>query len=159
LGGQYIFIYNKLEKIIHMKKIIRLSESDLHNIIKNLSRKIMMSETAKRKLRSDEKSYTVQDMFDSAYDDVTITRPKKVSKGQREANAQAKKEEKTKQKKIKQDKDFNEKWAKKGYKQGDLFSESIHKAIKRAINELSYETLFNAAKKEKDKVNTIKQKN
>lgn len=132
-----------------MKKIIKLSESDLHNIIKESARKIMMNETAKRKLRSDEKSYTVPDMFDSDFDDVTITRKKKVSKGQREANAKANKEEKAKQKKIKQDKDFDEKWAKKGYKQGDLFSESIHKAIKRAINELSYETLFNAAKKRK----------
>lgn len=39
-----------------MKKIIKLSESDLHNIIKKSARKIMMNETAKRKLRSDEKS-------------------------------------------------------------------------------------------------------
>lgn len=119
-----------------MKKIISLSESDLHNIVKNLSRKIMMYETAKRKLRSDEKSYTVPDMFDSTYDDVTITRKKKVSKGQREANAQQKKEEKAKQKKIKQDKDFDEKWAKKGYRQGNLFDESIHRAIKNALNEI-----------------------
>lgn len=123
-----------------MKKIINLSESELKNIVRNAAMKII-KEGTRRKLRSDERETIVPDMFDSAYDEVTINRPKRVPKWKKEANAQAKKDEKAEQRKKQKEKEIDDKWAQRGYKQENLFGESINRAIKNAINELKQRTI------------------
>jgi len=97
-----------------MAKVIKITEEQLKQMVK---------EAVHRKLRSDETATTQLDLFGPAYNETTITRPKRVTPQQKEARKQEKKEQKALEKKLKAEKDFEDAWKKRGVIQGRLFDE------------------------------------